>query len=162
MGDDERRAMDRSWPRSGGGQLRKGGVLVPGASRARSALFQLMNRPFRGGKDVTSKVLLPACAVPFRCECTVHYGVCLCTCGCACLSMSMSMSPSVSVRVSACAQAVDKGRAPARGGTWNTTKPAYRVPGLPCQGGPLPRITHAPSDKKRGSRASWDEAKGRP
>lgn len=61
MGDDERRAMDRSWPRSGGGggQLRKGGVLVPGASRARSALFQLMNRPFRGGKDVTSKVLRP-------------------------------------------------------------------------------------------------------
>lgn len=67
--------MDRSWPRSGGGQLRKGGVLVPGASRARSALFQLMNRPFRGGKDVTSKVLRPACAVPFRCECTVHYSV---------------------------------------------------------------------------------------
>lgn len=40
----------KSGPEVGGGQLREGGVLVPGASRARSALFHLMNRPFRGGK----------------------------------------------------------------------------------------------------------------
>jgi hypothetical protein len=47
---------DERWiedgPEGGGGQgsCGKGGVLVPGASRARSALFHLMNRPFRGGK----------------------------------------------------------------------------------------------------------------
>lgn len=62
-----RGAMDRIWPRGvGEGGCGKGGCvwcLSQEASRARSAWFHLTNRPFRGGNDVTSKVLPPACAV---------------------------------------------------------------------------------------------------